>query len=164
MTNKDGPLGSSQRFEPKRTRRDWLGIAAAWSALATFGVATLGALRLPLPWVFPESSSRAKLGRPERFSVGSATHFPDSQLWLFRDRGGFHAISSVCTHLGCIVKRQDDGRFLCPCHGSRFDAQGGVRGGPAPKALAWVELVVSPEGWLVADTLRSVKQGTFLKA
>ena len=37
-----------------------------------------------------------------------------------------------------------------------------TEGGPAPKALVWVQLTVSPEGWLVADTFKEVKQGTVL--
>ncbi len=63
-----------------------------------------------------------------------------------------------------ISERAEDGRFECPCHGSKFAADGSLTGGPAPKGLVWVELTVSPEGWLVADKLREVPQGTVLKA
>jgi Rieske Fe-S protein len=163
MTEPDRPFEASERFREPVARRDLLGIAAAWSAAGAFVLAALGALRLPVPAVFPESSSRTKLGRPEGFRVGSATYFARQRLWLFRERNGFHAISSVCTHLGCIVARQDDGRFRCPCHGSRFDAAGAVEGGPAPKALAWIALSVTPEGWLEANTLEHVEPGTLLR-
>ena len=158
------PLEQSERFKAPRTRRDFLGLMAAWSAVAAFVMAMLGAMRLPMPSVFPESDSRVKLGRPKRFAAQSATYFPKHRLWLFRDEQGFHAISSVCTHLGCIVDRKDDGRFECPCHGSKFDARGGLTGGPAPSGLVWVELSVSPEGQLVADTLKKVPQGTVFAA
>ena len=48
--------------------------------------------------------------------------------------GGFRAISATCTHLGCSVR--PDGRgFRCPCHGSRYDAEGNNTGGPAPRPL-----------------------------
>ena len=39
------------------------------------------------------------------------------------------AFSAACTHLGCIVQWASGEReFLCPCHGSTFDATG--QGGP----------------------------------
>lgn len=157
-------LASSERFKPPATRRDFLGLAATWSAIVAFIMAMLGALRLPMPSVFPESNSRFKLGRPERFAVGSATYFSKQRLWLYRGEDGFRAVSSVCTHLGCIAERSEDGRFHCPCHGSVFDEQGSVKGGPAPKGLVWLELSVSPEGWLVADTLKETKHSAVLQA
>lgn len=157
-------IETSDRFGTPKTRRDFLGLAAAWSAILAFVMAALGAMRLPMPSVFPESNSKVKLGRPERFTVGSMTYFPKTRLYLFRDGDGFHAISSVCTHLGCVAERVDDGTFNCPCHGSKFDAVGAVTGGPAPKGLIWLELTISPEGWLVADTLKEVERGAILAA
>ena len=156
-------LYGSERFKPKPSRRDVLGLAAAWSAVVAFVMAMLGAMRLPMPSVFPESNSLVKLGTPDGFAVGSATYFPAYRLWLFRNADGFHAISSVCTHLGCIAVRTQDGLFDCPCHGSKFDQQGRIRGGPAPKGLVWVELGVSPEGQLTAETLKEVNSGTLFQ-
>ncbi len=43
---------------------------------------------------------------------------------------------AVCTHLGCVP--MDGGEYdgwICPCHGSQFDASGRVRRGPAPSNL-----------------------------
>ncbi len=160
----DNQLHTSKRFEPPKTRRDFLGLMAAWSAVAAFVMAMIGAFRLPMPSVFPESDSRSKLGKPSQFAVDSTTYFAKKRLWLYRDAAGFHAMSSVCTHLGCIAEKLEDGQFSCPCHGSKFDAGGAVMGGPAPKGLIWVELSVSPEGYLVADTLKAVATGTILSA
>ncbi len=157
-------IETSQRFKPAATRRDFLGLAATWSAIVAFVMAMLGALRLPMPSVFPESNSRVKLGKPARFAVGSSTYFSKLRLWLFRDEAGFKAISSVCTHLGCVAERDEEGHFLCPCHGSRFDEVGDVISGPAPKSLVWVDLTLSPEGWIVADTLSDVDREVVLKA
>ncbi|MFQ5429803.1 MAG: ubiquinol-cytochrome c reductase iron-sulfur subunit [Phycisphaerae bacterium] len=161
MTDK---LQQGERFKPKRTRRDFLGLAAAWSGIVSLVMAVLGAMRLPMPSVFPESNSLSKLGPPDRFAVGSATYFPKQRFWLYRTDEGFHAVSAVCTHLGCIVARSEDGRFECPCHGSKFDEKGAVQSGPAPRALPWVQLAVSPEGQLTADTLKEVAAGTVFKA
>ncbi|MCI0463179.1 MAG: FAD-dependent oxidoreductase [Gemmataceae bacterium] len=60
---------------------------------------------------------------------------------VYRDEQGVaHERSAVCTHLGCIVHWNGaEKTWDCPCHGSRFDAQGEVLNGPANTALAEVE-------------------------
>ncbi|HAA33126.1 MAG TPA: UDP-galactopyranose mutase [Cyanobacteria bacterium UBA8553] len=49
--------------------------------------------------------------------------------------GETEAISLTCTHQGCTVQRQVDGKFLCPCHGALYDAKGQVLAGPAKRDL-----------------------------
>jgi len=52
------------------------------------------------------------------------------------DGGGFRVISGRCTHRGCIVDLAPDAKsWECPCHGSRYDLDGHVTGGPAEKPL-----------------------------
>jgi len=58
---------------------------------------------------------------------------------------GYKAVSAVCTHLGCVVKWKKGRRqFFCPCHGARFDVDGDVMGGPAPRPLAQLEVSEVP--------------------
>ncbi|MEV4944946.1 FAD-dependent oxidoreductase [Streptomyces sp. NPDC053755] len=56
---------------------------------------------------------------------------------VYREEGGaVHAVSAVCTHMGCLVAFNSAERtWECPCHGSRFDVDGEVLQGPALKPL-----------------------------
>jgi glycine/D-amino acid oxidase-like deaminating enzyme/nitrite reductase/ring-hydroxylating ferredoxin subunit len=56
---------------------------------------------------------------------------------VYRDPdGGLHAVSMRCTHLGCLVRfNAAETSWDCPCHGSRFDVDGGVLEGPAVRSL-----------------------------
>jgi glycine/D-amino acid oxidase-like deaminating enzyme/nitrite reductase/ring-hydroxylating ferredoxin subunit len=48
------------------------------------------------------------------------------------DQGALHAVSAVCTHMGCLVAFNNAERtWECPCHGSRFGIDGSVLQGPA---------------------------------
>lgn len=135
-------------------------MAAIWSAVAACVTAMIGSLRLPMPAVFPESNSRVKIGPPDAFPKGSVTHLIELRAWLHHDEGGLYAISSACTHLGCIAARDDKGEFLCLCHGSEFTETGKVIAGPAPKGLNWLALSRSPDGQIVVDKINTVKAGT----
>lgn len=48
--------------------------------------------------------------------------------------GSFVALSASCTHQCCPVSYLS-GRFFCPCHGSTFNTDGTVAGGPARRPL-----------------------------
>ena len=56
----------------------------------------------------------------------------------FRDEdGALHAVSTLCTHLGCQLNwNSGDRSWDCPCHGSRFSPDGDVLHGPAVRPLA----------------------------
>jgi glycine/D-amino acid oxidase-like deaminating enzyme/nitrite reductase/ring-hydroxylating ferredoxin subunit len=57
------------------------------------------------------------------------------------DDGVVHAVSPVCTHLGCQVQfNTAETSWDCPCHGSRYDIDGRVIHGPAVRDLDPVEI------------------------
>jgi len=59
------------------------------------------------------------------------------KLAVFVDtKGEQHLYSARCTHLGCTVAwNPAEKTFDCPCHGSRYGADGEVVNGPAARAL-----------------------------
>ncbi len=52
------------------------------------------------------------------------------------DSGKEHELSAVCPHMGCLVGwNNGEKSWDCPCHGSRFSAQGKLMNGPALEDL-----------------------------
>ena len=64
-----------------------------------------------------------------------------SKLAVYRDEAGaVHKLSAVCPHLGCVVSWNSTERtWDCPCHGSRYSAEGKVYQGPANRDLSPAE-------------------------
>jgi len=146
-----------------------LGIGAGAAALGFQGAA---ALRSLVPNVSYDAPTTLKIGLPEDFPEGMK-FLADQRLFVFREGRTFHAISAVCTHLGCTVRAEAlsqaetaevggrplrlTHRFLCPCHGSKYRGDGSNVSGPAPAPLAWYYLsVAADDGQLVADLARPV--------
>jgi glycine/D-amino acid oxidase-like deaminating enzyme/nitrite reductase/ring-hydroxylating ferredoxin subunit len=59
------------------------------------------------------------------------------QVAAFSDeQGRVHAVSAVCTHMGCVLGwNETDRTWDCGCHGSRFGLDGDVIHGPAVNPL-----------------------------
>jgi cytochrome b6-f complex iron-sulfur subunit len=151
------------RLDPEPvTRRDFLGLAAMGSFLGAMLFATLGMLRLPKAAVLASPSKKYRVMIPDSLAAGQAFTPPGRSVAIFRDAEGVYAISTICTHLGCIIKRTPQG-FECPCHGSRFAADGSVVKGPAPKALPWRK-VTPQSGAYMIDEDATVPLGTKVSA
>jgi cytochrome b6-f complex iron-sulfur subunit len=117
-------------------------------AVAQFG-------RFLKPNVLYEPSRVFKVGALNKFPIGSRTVIEGRGIEVVRGKDGLHAISLVCTHLGCLVKPVENDPevgYACPCHGSKFAPQGEVLGGAAPKDLPWYEMYMDHTRTLVVDT------------
>ncbi len=144
------------------TRRDFLSKASIGAAALTVVSVFAGIFRMFKPTVRYEESMRFKIGKPSDFPVGTVKKIDERGVFIFANDDGMHAISAVCTHLGCIVNVTDWG-FQCPCHGSKYNPNGKVIGGPAPRNLAWLEISQNVDGTLVVDASREIPAGTKFK-
>jgi cytochrome b6-f complex iron-sulfur subunit len=129
-------------------------------AVAAGGTAALSAEFLN-PRVLFEPSTRFTVGPHEAIAVGSVLTDAEHRVFVLRLHDGFRALSSVCTHLGCVTRYQPDEKCIfCPCHGSRFALDGEVLAGPAPRPLHWLQMALSERGEIVVDTAVEVRPGT----
>lgn len=157
------PQKPKSRLDPEpMPRRDWLGLASLWSAASALLFGLVGAMRLPKAAVVSAPSKMFKITLPESLPAGEAFVPPGRAVAVYRDGEGVYAISTICTHLGCVVKPGAEG-FECPCHGSRFDRTGDGVKGPAPRALAWLQ-VKAAGNELHIDEGKTVPGGTKVKS
>ena len=152
------------RMESEPNRRDFLtrvGLAACATAAVGSGVVTLDYLK---PKVLFEPPTRFRAGSPLDYPEGTVRFNKQQKAYVVGVSGGVFALSAVCTHLGCITRFLSDEKCIaCPCHGSRFDLEGNVIHGPAPRALSWLEVQSDAAGNLVVDTSVAVPHGRVFK-
>jgi cytochrome b6-f complex iron-sulfur subunit len=163
-----------QSGDTKETRRSFFQKLGLWGMLAGISGFAAQSIRSLIPNVLYEPSARFKVGLPAALAEGM-TFLEDRRLYVFREGKSFYAISGICTHLGCTVKytklnqpkqitsngetKTIPFEFHCPCHGSRFYADGTNYAGPAPSPLHWYRLEISPDdGHLVVNTDDEVAQ------
>jgi Rieske Fe-S protein len=117
------------------TRRDFLVGTAACAGALCAGCVTLN----PAPSF--DAGPEGTLLMPEALSMEGAqikVRLPgiDEPVLVWRKDGNLGAASVVCTHRGCeVVFAPAAGTLDCPCHGSRFNADGTVLQGPAIRPL-----------------------------
>jgi cytochrome b6-f complex iron-sulfur subunit len=139
--------------------RAWAGLGLLASAELVYAV---GATVAAHAEAGDESPRLVEAGPVEEFPPDSVRPFPEWGLYLVRFAdGGFLALSSRCTHLGCTVGWDAQRRtFPCPCHGSTFDLTGEVSGPPAIRALDLFAIII--EGGVVkVDVGRPVRRSGF---
>lgn len=100
-------------------------------------------------------------GKVSDFKVGEVVPFRKEKTFVIRLEGGLLAISSVCTHLNCIVNwNAVTKKFECPCHGAKFNKEGEVLEGPPPRPLDMNKLEVVA-GNIVIDTGVTIERKKF---
>jgi cytochrome b6-f complex iron-sulfur subunit len=100
-------------------------------------------------------------------------NYPNLRFWLVNvgpkeaAKGGgiegLMALYKVCVHLGCLYAWVDSTvRFECPCHGSKYQADGTYIEGPAPRDLDRFRVVITDgQGTLVNQTVVSKSSPSF---
>lgn len=137
-------------------RQFFIKLGAGSLAVSGLGACAFG-LRYLSPSVLYEPSPIVSVGKPDRFPIDSVTSDPSLGIFIVRVQQGFLAMSAICTHLGCMTEwRQEAGVITCPCHGSTFQRDGTVIGGPAPRPLAWLKMWVGDDGDLMVDRSKTV--------
>lgn len=148
--------------EGERSRRDFLGLISLGAVILSSLPIIGGIFRMTKADVHYEESKTFKIGKPEEFPQGTFKRIDDKKVFIFSEKEGLHAISSVCTHLGCMVHAADGG-LQCPCHGSKFSEKGRVISGPAPRDLPWLEVSSHLDGAIVVNAAKEIKAGTKFK-
>jgi cytochrome b6-f complex iron-sulfur subunit len=139
--------------EKDLSRRDFftrVGVGACAVAAGGSGVMTLDYLK---PKVLFEPPTTFIAGTPLDYAEGVVRFNKEKKAYVIGASNGVYALSAVCTHLGCIARYKSDEKVIaCPCHGSRFDLEGNVVHGPAPRSLPWLDVTEDAQGNLVVDT------------
>ena len=147
----------AQEQIPRRSLLAW------FSSVGLFGSAVLAVISDLVffkPRVTYSPSARFSIGKPDDFPPGTRISRDIDRVCIVREGNRMAAISTTCTHLGCIVSISDTG-FACPCHGSHYDQDGTVTGGPAPKPLPWFKVSLAPNGELEVDKNSQIQPGTY---
>ncbi len=152
---------------PRTSRRGVIKVVLGLGTVGAAAVAAaLGVARNLFPSVGYGEDTRVKIGRPADFADGDTVLY-DRRLVVRKETAEdatvrIAAISMVCTHLGCTVGAITGG-FKCPCHGSQYDGDGRVMGGPAPRDLDWFDVALDPAGELVVDKTKTCRVESFFE-
>lgn len=140
------------------SRRDFFNeIAGCALAIAGIG-ATVVTVKYCSPNVLFEPPTTFRAGPLDDYPVNSVTYLQDQQVYIVRTEKELWAMSSVCTHLGCITQwKPESNQIACPCHGSKFERDGKVQAGPAPRPLPHFSVRLAADGALVVDKLEIVE-------
>jgi cytochrome b6-f complex iron-sulfur subunit len=82
----------------------------------------------------PEPTGKVDGGDAASYPEGLSDKLLPQGIIVIRKGNKLVAASGTCTHRKCAVKLIE-GQPRCPCHGSRYDAEGKVTKGPASKPL-----------------------------
>lgn len=146
----------------KIQRRELLTLGGTAGLVGLAAVASGGAIyKYLMPVVSYGTPKKFKIPAGDLPDIGDDLVFSEQKVLLRRrSKTEVAAISLVCTHLGCTVNVVETG-FLCPCHGSQYDQDGLVVGGPAPKTLPWHTMTALPGDFVEIDTGTSLEENSY---
>jgi cytochrome b6-f complex iron-sulfur subunit len=157
MTAKENENEAAQEKMPVN-RREFLNLT--W--MASLGFLTVNIAGVTYLFSMPrfkegEFGGTVTIGKVSDLPVvgSDPVNYPKVKLWLTNTEGGISAVYKVCTHLGCLYNwNAQEGKFICPCHGSQFESDGDYIQGPAPRSLdRFVVQAVDPDtGEILAET------------
>jgi glycine/D-amino acid oxidase-like deaminating enzyme/nitrite reductase/ring-hydroxylating ferredoxin subunit len=139
-----------------------LGRSTEWDALFDPGrkkraTAGTGLFRNPPA---PTTATTRTVRTPRDLAVGQGAWYDHRgrRIGLFRaSLDDFRGIDARCTHRGCFVEWNPvESSWDCPCHGSRFDANGAALDGPAFRPLKSIPIPSGPISKGTARTRRAV--------
>ncbi len=130
---------------PELSRRDFLKLARNSFLVLSGGLAVGGLLRFLDFDSHLAPKTEFDLGPASDYPLYSRTPLSEPPALLIHSEKGFSAFSLICTHLGCTVEKGTQG-FACPCHGSRYDAEGRVTHGPAGQPLRSLRVELTDKG------------------
>ena len=136
--------------------------------LQVAGTAVLGAAAMgtagSVGFLSPPARTSPPLlaGRPDDFPPRSLRLLATAPIFILREEQGYAALSARCPHLGCLVQRRGAG-YVCPCHGSEFDARGARLRGAVRRGLRWLRVEVTADA-VTVDPEAEVAPGTFAEA
>jgi cytochrome b6-f complex iron-sulfur subunit len=101
-------------------------------------------------------------GNVEDLAVGDLVAVEGEAILVGRDDAGVYAMTAICTHLGCNIAKSGtvtSSGVECGCHGSTFDEDGAVTGGPAKDDLEHYAVEIAEDGQITVDTATVVDAG-----
>ena len=125
--------------ETKQSRREFLiGFGIVGAIVVAIGAFITNVLAFLLPYKREKTYHKYLVAKVGEIQKGKAKEITISKkpVFVVNLGDGYKVFSGVCTHLGCIVRWEENkSRFYCPCHQGIFNKQGEVTGGPPPRSL-----------------------------
>lgn len=155
----------------RSSRRSFnLALVVGWGAI---GFASLTSLAMFQdffgPKVLKEPKKQWRVGKLDAFSMPNTvdesfkrTPAGSEGFWMVNLQpveNKLVAISTICTHLGCIPNwLSGESKFKCPCHGSGYYMSGINFEGPTPRPLERFAVAIDADGFVVVDQSKIYRQ------
>lgn len=144
------------------SRGQFLGLAWLGAGALVAGEATLIGLKYLKPQTSGGFGGKVLAGKVSDFPVNSVTHNLTGRFYIVRLEGGLLALYQRCPHLGCAVPfEEEENIFHCPCHGSLYNLEGEVTGGPAPRPMDLFPITIENGDEVWVDTSKPTQRSDF---